>query len=255
MGHQLDPLNGKRYVDAALHGTNEEFQRSALAWLNAEFGFDGAVWGQGTPGDQAPVAFEDVLVEGRSPELIRDYLRVAHLDPVSRQFLANPFQPQHVLVEQSYRGQQQEPVREYLRQYCIGQLILAGARALPGEAVSWMTLYREDAAQPFSAEEVQRAAAMIQLMLVTLALRRPAAVEEPGLAPVTPPCGTFPSPLLSAREYEVARAYADGASYKAVARQLGMAPATARVHLASAFRKLDVHNKVELRVALTRQSG
>lgn len=255
MGHFFDPLNGMRCFDAALHGTNEEFQHAALAWLNAEFGFDGAVWGQGTPGDRTPVSFEDALVEGRSPDLIRDYLPIAHLDPVSRQFLANPFLPQHVLVEQVYDAKQYEPLRDYLRHYRIGQLILAGARAKPGDAVSWMTLYREDARHPFSPLEVQRAAAMIQLMLVTLALRRPAVEEAADRVAEAPPCGTFASPLLSAREYEVARAYADGASYKAVARQLGMAPATARVHLASAFRKLDVHNKVELRVALSHQPG
>ncbi|MEO1678694.1 MAG: tetratricopeptide repeat protein [Pseudomonadota bacterium] len=55
---------------------------------------------------------------------------------------------------------------------------------------------------------------------------------------------------LTTREVEVAKAYAGGGSYKAVARDLGVSPSTIRAHLATIYRKLDVRTKVALAEAL-----
>lgn len=51
---------------------------------------------------------------------------------------------------------------------------------------------------------------------------------------------------LTAREGEVAGAFAEGASYKEAARALGIAPNTARHHLREVYRKLGVSGKAEL---------
>jgi DNA-binding CsgD family transcriptional regulator len=51
---------------------------------------------------------------------------------------------------------------------------------------------------------------------------------------------------MSPRETAVARRYSEGASYKEIARELGIAPATARHHLREIYRKLDVSDKAEL---------
>lgn len=51
---------------------------------------------------------------------------------------------------------------------------------------------------------------------------------------------------LSARETEIAKAYAEGASYKELARTLGISPGTVRTHLGTIFRKLGVTTKIEL---------
>jgi DNA-binding CsgD family transcriptional regulator len=51
---------------------------------------------------------------------------------------------------------------------------------------------------------------------------------------------------LSQREREVARLYANGNSHKELARLAGIAPATARAHLAAVYRKLGVNTKVAL---------
>lgn len=52
--------------------------------------------------------------------------------------------------------------------------------------------------------------------------------------------------LLSPRELSVVQMFCEGLSYKAVAKQLGLAPATVRHHLRQAYTKLGVHNKGEL---------
>jgi len=55
-----------------------------------------------------------------------------------------------------------------------------------------------------------------------------------------------PLALLSAREQEVATAASLGKSYKEVASELGLAPATVRHYLGNAYAKLGVRNKAEL---------
>lgn len=55
---------------------------------------------------------------------------------------------------------------------------------------------------------------------------------------------------LSRRELEIARAYADGRSYREIADKLCIAPGTVRTHLAAIYRKLEISTKVELIHAL-----
>ena len=54
-----------------------------------------------------------------------------------------------------------------------------------------------------------------------------------------------PAPL-SAREAQVARAYASGLGFRQIATQLGISPHTARNHIGAIFRKLGVGSKLEL---------
>lgn len=51
---------------------------------------------------------------------------------------------------------------------------------------------------------------------------------------------------LSEREFSVAERYAEGDTYKEVARKLHIAPSTVRNHLTAIYRKLEVKNKSEL---------
>ena len=51
---------------------------------------------------------------------------------------------------------------------------------------------------------------------------------------------------LSARERQVATLFARGASYKAIAKQLDVAPTTARNHLQNLYAKLGVNRRDEL---------
>ncbi|RUP35396.1 MAG: response regulator transcription factor [Curvibacter sp.] len=56
---------------------------------------------------------------------------------------------------------------------------------------------------------------------------------------------------LTARQLEVALLYANGWSYKDLARDLDISPATARVHLQNVFAKLTVSSRKSLREALS----
>ena len=60
---------------------------------------------------------------------------------------------------------------------------------------------------------------------------------------------------LTARERMVAEIYAQGATYKAVARDLGLAPATVRHYLRNVYGKLHVTDKAALATLLSRAAG
>ena len=51
---------------------------------------------------------------------------------------------------------------------------------------------------------------------------------------------------LSTRESQIARLYVDGLSYKEIARDLEISPATVRTHLNTIYRKLEVSSRIEL---------
>ena len=59
-------------------------------------------------------------------------------------------------------------------------------------------------------------------------------------------CCTPPQERLTRREYEVARRFAAGEDYPAVARRCGLAPATVRNLLRLAYRKLGINNRAQL---------
>lgn len=71
--------------------------------------------------------------------------------------------------------------------------------------------------------------------------------EAPGLMVLTL---SDPSPALSAREAQVARAYAAGLGFRAIAAELGISPHTARNHIGAIYRKLGVGSKLELAARL-----
>ncbi|HUE44700.1 MAG TPA: LuxR C-terminal-related transcriptional regulator [Aestuariivirgaceae bacterium] len=56
--------------------------------------------------------------------------------------------------------------------------------------------------------------------------------------------------VLTAREVEIAKDYARGATYHAIAARLCIAPSTVRTHLATIYRKLEVSSKLELHAVL-----
>lgn len=53
-------------------------------------------------------------------------------------------------------------------------------------------------------------------------------------------------PALSRREKQIAEAYGGGATYRAIAETLGIAPTTVRAHIYAVYRKLGVGSKIEL---------
>lgn len=61
--------------------------------------------------------------------------------------------------------------------------------------------------------------------------------------------------ILSPREREIARAYADGETYHQIAERFGIAPSTVRTHLAAIYRKLGVSSKLQLHKALEGDSA
>lgn len=220
-------------LQAAADCSAAEYRGFVLAWLDREIGFDGVVWGTGRRQADGTIHIAGAELVGRPAGLLADYAEVAPADPVGRRFGSDPRWPQNVSVARDYAAAPLHPVRDYLERYQVRHLMLCGAANRLG-ALSWMTLYREDRSRGFDAAQTSFARFAVPFALLA---GREACQPEAGAA----------SGGLSPREREVAAAYAAGEGYKAIARNLGLAPATVRSHLLAIFRKLGVHNKIELR--------
>jgi hypothetical protein len=61
--------------------------------------------------------------------------------------------------------------------------------------------------------------------------------------------------ILPPRELNVARQYAEGRSYKEIAREMGLSPATVRTYVRDAYLRLGVSNKIALGQVLSRAPG
>jgi two-component system, NarL family, nitrate/nitrite response regulator NarL len=80
-----------------------------------------------------------------------------------------------------------------------------------------------------------------------------AAYRDAAAAPVPAAPGPPASPLaqLSPREQQILRGIARGASNKAIARELGIAETTVKIHVQHVLRKLDVASRVQAAVIAT----
>ncbi len=220
-------------------GSRTDYRREALAWLDRELGFDGVVWGEGRQHADGVVHIQSAELRGRSERILVDYGAVAHLDPVARRFARQPRSLQNVVVDRDLSAGDTAAVGECLRAHDVGQLMLCGVRSSDAGGLRWLTLYREDRSRPFTRAQTRQAAFAIPFVLLA----------EPDTPPVQASV-PLAADVLTTREHEVACAYAEGADYKTIARQLAVSPATVRSHLQSSFRKLDVHNKIALRSRL-----
>ena len=220
-----------------------DYRHAALSWLERDIGFDGAVWGSGYRLPDGAVHIVGAEVRGRPAALLSEFGEVSALDPVSRGFARDPRRLWNVCVARDYHARAVRPVGAYLHRHRIGQFLLCGV-SCPGDAsLAWLTLYREDQRRPFSIQEADFAAFAVPFVLL-------AEGPAPGPAAAHPAPAPVPGEALSHREAEVANAYATGENYKSIARTLAVSPATVRSHLLSIFRKLEVHNKIELRLRL-----
>lgn len=71
------------------------------------------------------------------------------------------------------------------------------------------------------------------------------------IQPVAPPSPSSPLDVLSAREREILRGIAQGASNKEIGRELGIAETTVKVHVQNVLRKLNVSTRVQAAVLAT----
>jgi DNA-binding NarL/FixJ family response regulator len=61
-----------------------------------------------------------------------------------------------------------------------------------------------------------------------------------------------PIDSLTARELEVLRALASGASYVTIARDLGISPKTLRNHISNTYHKLEIYDRAQAVIAAVR---
>lgn len=101
------------------------------------------------------------------------------------------------------------------------------------------------------ARAIQRAMAGASVVAEELTGKLVAALREPGreaAAPVTTPAARSPLDSLSPREHEILQGIARGESNKEIARALGIAETTVKIHVQHILRKLNVASRVQAAV-------
>ncbi|AFK57158.1 helix-turn-helix transcriptional regulator [Tistrella mobilis] len=130
------------------------------------------------------------------------------------------------------RALERAPYFETLLRPTGARHVLTLAIRRGGRIAGALSLVRNQDAPDFSIEDRNLATALVPALEMSHALahRRMPAAAQP----------------FTAREAEIARLVADGATNKMIARQLGLSPETVKNHLRAIFRKAGVANRTTL---------
>jgi len=127
------------------------------------------------------------------------------------------------------------------------------ATALRGGACGYLLKTIEGDALVTAIHRAMRGASVVaeEMTDKLVAAYRDAAAPSPARSEVPAASSTSPFDHLSPRECDILRGIARGASNKEIARDLGIAETTVKIHVQHVLRKLDVSSRVQAAVAAT----
>lgn len=202
-----------------------------LDWLGDHIVFDGAWFGRSLfeAGTLHP---QEGNTRGLAPDFVPDWCRVRHIDPMVPAAMAKPGRS---VALAAHELPPVASVRAFAADHGIVKALSVIVPAPDSRCWMHLSLYSRAAAGLGTRER-----SLIELLmphLVQVLQLRPRASLAAG-----PPVLA----LLSRREAEVAKLFAEGQSYKMVARALDSSPATVRHHLRQVYTKLGVTSKVQM---------
>lgn len=252
------------------------FDSKFLLLLRQYLHFDTAWIGKSTLAENGFILNSSCLY-GLSHEYVDSWQRVRMLDSITPQVLASPGKA--VVLSTVETGLHPE-FSNFLKAYLIKETICVYFEDRSQNTCMHISLYRSDRTAQFTPRDVQLLEHVMQSFVfgsTVCALRRrlpterlsrviPEALQEQqtGFGSVNPqtkevagqevsngagtqlPCSNAPLDGLTPKELQVSRLFAQGMTYKAIAKQLGMSPATVRHHLRSIYTKLSINNKTQI---------
>lgn len=197
--------------------------------LREHIRFDALLAGAGSRNADGSVTISQVLgCHNIAPSFIGDYPAVAGEDVVGQLFAAYPRIVQTIAVDDYLALSEQETgsvagaragklIANYLLKYQFRHLMLAGLDSSYG--LAWITLYRNDARDPFDPDDAERAKYLV-----------PALLYEWQRGSCTRECVELPSRLLplTTREMQIAIMSAQGLLPKTIADRLDLSTSTVR---------------------------
>jgi DNA-binding CsgD family transcriptional regulator len=246
LSEQLLRLYGLATQNALPH-----FEQVALRQLGQIVGFNGAVWGQGMANkSDGLVHIEQASLIDRGPQLVADYAHLPIPDPVTQTFIHRPEQAQVVEVDRIYKNQRLSCIRDYLRAYDIGHLLLQGCMDTATGKLSWLTVYRSADERPFSLEDSLRLATLLPHWIQARNICMLAhGSDQPNASPAPCPATELKwikrPEVLTDRQREVLLFLALGLTYKQIANHLGLSEQTVKEHASNIYAKLGVQNRAE----------
>lgn len=197
--------------------------------LREHIRFDALLAGAGSRNADGSVTISRVLGCYRiAPSFVGEYPAVAGEDVVGQLFAAYPRIVQTIAVDDYLALSERETgsvagaragklIANYLLKYQFRHLMLAGLDSSYG--LAWITLYRNDARDPFDPDDAERAKYLV-----------PALLHEWQRACCTRACVELPSRLLplTTREMQIAIMNAQGLLPKTIADRLELSTSTVR---------------------------
>lgn len=174
------------------------------------------------------------------------WLKIRNEDTITPRVVKTPGRAVIMLRHEACRDSGFE---RFLAHYNIAQTLCNVYLSLPEQICAHIALYRRHFVPVFSERDKTIIEQASQSLLAGLSTQHAAlgvlADKEPmaALACLTP------------KEREVCRQYAEGLTYKDIARQLGVSPFTVRHHLRSVYSKLNIRNKGEMAWFISRLSA
>lgn len=133
----------------------DDFPDEVLARLHHWIQFDGAVFGFGASHADT-LRISNARVHRRDPEILEDYARVSHADPVTAAFLQHPTYPLVVDAATTYRRPANNALAKFVAHHDLRHLLLFGDGGREYGPLRWIVLYRgtNQAFEPASAQRL-----------------------------------------------------------------------------------------------------
>ncbi|WP_240201980.1 helix-turn-helix transcriptional regulator [Burkholderia sp. LMG 13014] len=245
----------------------DQFDSTFLLLLRRFLAFDTAWIGKSTLVDNGFVLNSSCLY-GLTHDYVDAWLRIRKIDAITPQVLAAPGK---AVALSTFASGVNPTFCNFLKAFDIAETICVFFADRHQNTCMHISLYRTTGGVSFSALDAKLLEQAMQSFVFGSAictLRRRSTVEqsrrdEPTedtpsscaretvyveAGPETDSGSSTPSPLcsLTPRELTISRLFAQGLTYKAIAKQLSVSPCTVRHHLRSIYTKLEVNNKAQI---------
>lgn len=149
----------------------EAFQDHALKTVKAAIPFESCMWGSASFTEDG-LDIHTIHLHNKSPEMLVEYAEVKHLDTAAASMVGVPAATQAFHAPSWFKDTETASLRDFLRRHEQQNLIITSTTAEQTGLVQWLTLFRVDADQFYSPDEVEMVAGLASHLMQSLAQNR-----------------------------------------------------------------------------------
>jgi DNA-binding CsgD family transcriptional regulator len=154
-----------------------QFQDAALAQIKLVLPFDSSMWGTATTTAQG-IDIHTVHLHEQPAEMLLAYEPLKHLDTAAASVMGQPRVTEIYHTPTYFNRPDQEPLRQFLRQFEINNVFISAETQLRLSFVHWISLYRANEQAYCTEDERQRKIMLAPHMMQALAMNRVMHLEK-----------------------------------------------------------------------------